>query len=165
MQGAQLRLGIAAALFVAWIGYLLYLTTTRIPPPLILSRPQFLVSSLDVFARVKKGADGSFGVTVEEVHWPRTPDAQERTGQPITVTNLATCEGWNGEGLYILPLVPDNPTRYQVVATPASPGFEPQAGRPRIYPLTPETRRQLEAIAKPTAIPLPALAEEDKVTR
>ncbi|MCI0459459.1 MAG: hypothetical protein L0Z62_21120 [Gemmataceae bacterium] len=164
MQGARIRLGIAATLFVAWIGYLLYLTTTLTPAALVLSRPQFLVSSLDVIARVEGDAGRPVRVTITEVHWPHTPAAAKLREQQIPVTNLADCEGWEGDGLYILPLVSAGQSQYQVVATPASPGYDPRFGRPHIYPLTHETRQQLDSIRKPETVPLPPLEDRAEVT-
>jgi hypothetical protein len=143
MKSAKLRFGLAAAAFAAWIGFLLYLVvTTR--HPIVLSRPQFLVSTFDVIARVDDLKNPE--VTIEEVHWP--PDA-DRKGQKIKVVNLAECDGWDGPGDYILPLEPSGKA-YQVVPTPRSPGFEPSrpGNRPRIYKDTPQTRRQLEEIPK-----------------
>src|SRR5438270_12803057 len=108
-MSARMRLGLAATTFVAWIGWLAFLafTTTQ---PVILYRPQVLVSRLDVIAEVTaKGEHPAKEVTVREVHWP--PEEREHlTGHKITVTNLAGLgheEGWRGPGSYILPLVPD----------------------------------------------------------
>jgi hypothetical protein len=141
-----------AGLFVVWIGWLAYLaiTSTR---PIVLSRPQFLVSKLDIIAEVH--ADNSKPdpkVDVREVHWP--PKGMEQlVGRKITVGNLAQCDGWTGPGLYILPLAtetpePKNGSEYEVAKIPPSPGFSPAKSPPRIYPKTPETLRQLNEIQK-----------------
>ena len=45
-------LAVAAGLFAAWIGYLFYLALTAGHPPVVLSRPQFLVADLWVIAEV-----------------------------------------------------------------------------------------------------------------
>ena len=51
MTFARMRLGLAVLLLVLWLGWLLFLVlTTRQEHPVILSRPQFLVSGLDVLA-------------------------------------------------------------------------------------------------------------------
>ena len=51
MRPAVVRLLVAALLFAGWLGYLIYLvaTTPRTPAgaPLVLSRPQILVSDFD----------------------------------------------------------------------------------------------------------------------
>jgi hypothetical protein len=147
MKSAMVRLALAAAAFVAWLGYLAFLalTTSR---PIVLSRPQFLVSSLDVIAEVEE-ADGRPGpvVIVREVHFPA--DRTEFVDQPLTVRNLpglTSAQGWTGPGLYILPLVAVGKD-YEVAPLPPSPGFN--AGQPRIYPLTPHTRGQLAQVPKP----------------
>lgn len=158
-EGSRTRLrawllGIAASAFAAWIGWLafLVLATSR---PIVLSRAQFLVSSLDVIAVVHDGKGTE--ARVEQVHWPKTAAAQRLEGMQISVANLRQCEGWEGPGEYILPLAGDGKGGYQVVPTPPSPGFEPSlagpAGRPRVYRLTKSTQRQLELLKKP---PVPA---------
>ncbi len=143
MKSARIWLALTAFAFCAWIAFLVYLVVnTR--HPIVLSRPQFLVSTFDVIARVETPDD--LQVQLEEVRWPPGAD---RAGQKIKVVNLAQCEGWNGPGSYILPLEPAG-KNYRVVPTPRSPGFEPSrlGNRPRIYPVTPETLWQLEQIPK-----------------
>src|SRR5262245_1750020 len=148
MNNARIRLVVTAVLFLGWIGWLAYLaaTTTR---PVVLSRPQFLVSTLDVIAQVE-GDHPALTVTVVEVHWP--PGQEDWKGKVITVINLPACEGWHGPDTYILPLVKDG-ERFQVASLPTTPGYGSSAGalppRERIYPLTAETRRQLDSIQKP----------------
>ena len=152
MQAARLRLIVAALLFTGWIGWLAYLaaTTTK---PIILSRPQFLFSSLDVIAQVDAQDHGPVEkVLVKEVHWPPGTGGAFK-GKTITVTNLADCDGWDGPGEYILPLE-KNGDDLQVTKVPDSPGFpnpgvRPNPARYRIYQRTPDTMRQLESIQKP----------------
>jgi hypothetical protein len=143
-----LRLTAALLAFFAWIGYLLFLTiTTR--TSVVLSRPQFLVSTLDVVAQIDSPEGGK--VKVEEVSWPKG-DPDHLKGKEINVsTNFADCDGWTGPGKYILALAPRGPDTYQVVPIPRTPGFPRrpwETPRPRIYPATPETIRQLEDIPK-----------------
>src|SRR5689334_762472 len=97
MSRAKMRLLLAAGLFAAWIGWLAYLaaTTTR---PIVLSRPQFLVSTLDVIAEVKAESDRPAPtVTVKEVHWQQ-PGGKVKPGDRLTVANLSTCQGWHSPG-------------------------------------------------------------------
>jgi hypothetical protein len=197
---AVLRLVVTALLFLGWIGYLGYLVLT-LPTgphkePLLLSRPQFLLSELDVVARV----DSLTGpVVVEQVVYPAGGPAQSLVGATIVVTNLRECrplplhfeeqrmpDDFTGPGRYILALRPtavmpaartfgllaspqpnsllavagtpwpelEQAGVYEVVPTPASPGFPPRgAGRrvgpPRIYPATPQTLAQLRHVPKP----------------
>jgi hypothetical protein len=142
-MGARVRLAAAVVLFGAWIGWLAYLaaTTSR---PTVLSRPQFLVSTLDVIARVDDdhGRPGAV-VHVLSVRWPA--GQQDEWDRPITVTNLSECRGWTGPGEYILPLVADG-DNYRVAGIPPSPGYP--GGAPRIYSRTPEMLAQLESVAK-----------------
>jgi len=138
------RLILAAGLFVAWIGFLALLAATA-TQPVVLSRPQFLVSKVDVIAQVEQGKDGpDMEVTVREVRWP-AKGTEDQVGKTITILNLKQCDGWQGPGPYILPLRKDKDT-FVVVSPPMSPGFEPLKVRPRIYRETPETLRQLNEI-------------------
>ena len=144
------RLILAAGLFIAWIGWLTYLAATA-TRPVVLSRPQFLVSELDVIAQVSQGAHGpEREVTVEEVHRP-AQENEELKGKKITVLNLDSIEerdGYSGPGPYILPLKKTDADTFVVVSPPMSPGFEPMKPRPRIYRATPETLQQLDSISK-----------------
>ena len=155
---ARIRLIVAACLLLGWLGWLGYLAATV--RGVVLSRPQFLISTLDVIATVQQ-VDGHPGadVVVDEVHWP-THGEEALIGKTIAVTNLPTvtaAEGWRGPGKYILPLVTDG-AAYRVASIPYSPGYAPhtkdQNGNViaihqiRIYPLTADTRRQLDSIAK-----------------
>jgi len=152
MKWPTLRLLIAAVLFVGWIGWLAYLAFTA-SQPVVLSRPQLLISNFDVIAEIS-GLDRP--VTIQEVSWPRDSKDLPKAGQDISIVNLAECDdkehGWEGPGTYILPLTIDGKT-YQVAPTPRSPGFIPQPRSkfpsPRIYRLTEETRAQLRQIQKP----------------
>lgn len=151
MKFATVRFAIALAIFIAWLGWLLNLalTTAR---PIVLSEPQFLVSRLDVLAQVDSIKGNGDEVIVREVHFP--PTESELVGKKIKITNLDQCkDDWQGaETLYILPLVADGKDMYRVAPLPRSPGFAgpgSKAGRPRIYPVTPETRKQLDRIQKP----------------
>src|SRR5437660_1454248 len=116
MRSARLRLALAAALFLAWIGWLAYLAA-RTSHPIVLSRPQFLVSNLDVSAEVGGGARPDPKVAIKKVHWPHTEQAQKMVGQTIEVSNLPECGGWKGPGTYILPLTTDWKKSYQVTPT------------------------------------------------
>ena len=141
------RLVLAAALFVAWIGMLAILaaTTTR---PVVLSRPQFLVSDIDVIAQIIQGTHGpDHEVTIKEVHWLEKEN-DKLTGKKISVLNLDQCDGWQGPGRYILPLKKTGPDAFVVPLPGPSPGFDPLKTKPRIYRETPETLRQLSSIDK-----------------
>jgi hypothetical protein len=146
MVPAKFRFWGALIVFLAWLAYLAFLVSEKVQNRVVLSRPQFLVSTLDVIAEVDDLASNQ--VVVKEVHWPAGHD--ELVGKMITVTNLAECkEDWNGPGEYILPLLPQK-DEYRVAPLPRSPGFPAYAARPRMYPATPDTRQQLQDIRKAT---------------
>jgi hypothetical protein len=164
LHPAVLRLIAIALVFVGWMAYLAYLVATR-PltsngTPLVLSRPQILVSEFDVVARVDS-TDVDATVTIEEVLKP-TRDSQLQVGDMIHVTNLADCHhlvrsatsetseaDWTGPGLYLLPLFEADKDRreYRVVKTPRSPGFS--LDLPRIYPATKAALAQYREIPRP----------------
>src|SRR5919198_139181 len=108
MRAAALRLGLAAALFAGWVGWLAYLAFSD-SRPVGLSRPQFLASDLVVVAG---GAGDPVEVTVREVVRPDSPRAKAL--KTIAVPGLRKCEGWAGPGTYILPLTTDWKGSYRV---------------------------------------------------
>jgi hypothetical protein len=130
------RLVAAAVLFVGWIGYLGYLVAaTR--NPIVLSRPQLLVSGLDVIA-TRKGDDTFL---VDQVLYPAANDDEWR-GKMITVRNLKASRVYSArtgdepvpsdEGRqYLLPIDVEQGANVRVVPTPPSPGYK--TGPPRIY--------------------------------
>lgn len=149
MKRAVLRLVLAIVLFAAWIGWLAHLALTA-SRPIVLSRPQFLVSNLDVIAQLT--SPDAAEVPVQGVHWP--PAAKARfEGKKLRIANLAECAGWAGPGPYILALTGSG-ENFRVAPTPPSPGYS-GLGQPRIYPLTPETEQQLDAIHKPPDLAAP----------
>ena len=147
MSFAKARLLVTFGLLAGWIGYIAYqaLAFGRFP---VVSHAQLLVSTLDVVADVAADADGrpEPKVHVVEVHWPA--GQQQIARQDITVTNLPGAAGFQGAGRYILPLVPGEGGEYQVAGLPRSPGFDGRSAH-FIYPDTPLTRRQLDAVPKP----------------
>jgi hypothetical protein len=177
MNLAKERLILMAALFLGWLGYLSYLVLCRPHTPagllgafegrpLTVSRPQLLVSTLDVVAKVS--GDKGETIVVEEVLFP-TSDAPVKPGEVIQVENLDSCRplsdplakdvnprsDYSGPGLYLLPLQPldaKNPHRFKIVPTPPSPGFPTSQGvspgPPRIYPATREMLAEYREIAK-----------------
>lgn len=172
------RLILMVLLFFGWLGYLGYLVVCRPHTPdglrgafegraLTLSRPQLLVSTLDVVAEVSDDESGT--VVVKEVLFPKTA-SPVKPGDTLHVANLDLCHpvadpvakdaspppDFNGPGLYLLPLQRaeiKEGNRYQVVPTPPSPGFPSSAGisvgPPRIYPATRKMLAEYGEIAKP----------------
>lgn len=156
MKLAKIRFALALTLFVGWLGYLGYLVAERpAGGTVVLSRPQFLVSEVDVVGKVKAGSDV---VEVVKVLNADVEAVKKLEGQEITVTNLDECRppdfskgehpDLSGNGEYLLPLheVDAKENVYRVVPTPPSPGFS--HGTPRIYPFTKEVEAQYRQIPK-----------------
>ena len=151
MKPAAWRLVAAAVLFAGWIGYLGYLVAaTR--NPIVLSRPQFLVSGLDVIA-TRKGDDRFL---VDEVLYPAAKNDEWR-GKTIMVRNLKASQVYSArtgdepvppdEGRqYLLPLDAEEGVNVRVVPTPPSPGYK--TGRPRIYPFDAAVVNEYKTIPK-----------------
>jgi hypothetical protein len=142
MKASKVRLVLALLLFGFWTAWLVYLTitTTR---PIVLSRPQFLVSQLDIIASLEKS--GQREVAVKEVCWP--PQDHGLVGKTLSLESMSEAEGFSTPGDYILPLTRDG-EEYKITPLPRSPGFG-GSSRPRIYRLTAQTRWQLDQIRKP----------------
>ncbi len=137
---------VAALLFVGWIGWLGYLALTA-TQPIVLSRPQFLVSQVDVEADLTGNADHpEESVTRAAVLWVREPKDSALKGQPtVVVSNLprvTAADGWSGPDRYILPLIKEDDGTYRVAPIPRSPGFPGRYDHPRIYRATPQTLEQ-----------------------
>jgi hypothetical protein len=143
VRAAHGRLLLCLALFLGWLGYLGYLVAERPAGYVVLSRPQILVSDLDVVATVHAGSDTA---TVDDVLFPAGDAARRLKGKQIRVSNLDDCRppgdptkhkpDFQGGGPYLLPLQDPGADGkdYRVAVTPPSPGF--RFGTPRIYPAT-----------------------------
>lgn len=160
------RLILTILLFGGWLGYLGYLVVCRPHTPggllgafegrpLTLSRPQFLISTLDVIADVS--GDNGEHVVIKEVLFPEK-DAPVKPGETIAVEHIEECQGdYTGPGTYLLPLQilegGKGARRFQVAPTPPSPGYPTlqgvHVGPPHIYPATDEMRAEYRQIAKP----------------
>lgn len=161
MTAAKIRLAVAAVLFVGWMSWLGYLAATS-GDAIVLSRPQLLVSSAHITAKLTAAQDSatpSTAVTVQKIHWAPGTHDNLKEGAELTISNLESCgraQGWQGSGLYILPLLRTENGSYVITPTPPSPGYialpDPRNThdpRLRIYPETPHTLRQLEKIEEP----------------
>jgi hypothetical protein len=152
MNFAKARLLIAAVLLGGWLAYLGYLAYAT-NDPIVLSRPQFLVSGAYVIADVKEQNDQPVSaVTIKEVVWD--PAGKLAAGQTIEVKFLPKPGkplGWENAGTYILPLTRRVDGKYSVTPLPPSPGFAAEPASPfrfRIYTETPSTVRQLRDIVE-----------------
>jgi hypothetical protein len=146
MKLRRLWLAVTVILFVGWLGWLGYVAATA-SHPIVLSRPQLMMSTLDVIADVPGAKDrpGNRAI-VRQVHWPASQG--NLVGKAIEIVNLPQAKHWTGPGSYILCLVSDGNGKYQVAAIPSSPGYEGWGQAPRIYPATTETLQQLDSIPK-----------------
>lgn len=123
------RLVVSAALFLAWIAFLAYLVAvTR--HPIILSRPQILVSDLCVLADVdEQDSQQTSEVHVVEVLWASDND-KSLEGQLLVLSDLADlgqAQGWAGKGRYLLPLTKrklEKQSTYELTPMPLMPGFQ-----------------------------------------
>jgi hypothetical protein len=126
------RLAVSAGLFLAWIGFLAYLAA-RTRDPVILSRPQAVVSSVVLIADVKEqNGRPAVTVAVNKVAWALAREDNNLAGSQLTVDGLADVgqpQGWRGPGTYILPLTKRKTSAgyaYEVTSLPMSPGYRPE---------------------------------------
>lgn len=131
----KLRLGLAAVLFAAWLGWLGYAALAKYRGPVV-SHSQAAAATLAVVADVPDG-DGPRAVEVKEVI------AGEKADGPVVVANLGSVTGYDGAGTYLL-LLEKRAAGYAVVGQLRSPGYE-TAGRPAVYRWTPAVEAQARA--------------------
>ena len=135
------RAVVAGLLFLAWLGFLLHLVVAS-RDLIVLSRPQFLVATRYVIAEVQ-AADGKPAPRVKaETVWAADREPTEEF-DVVNLPAIGPASGWQGPGRYILPLW-KAPTGYAVPPIPPAPGRH--FDEVRIYPLTPQTRAQLDEI-------------------
>ncbi|GEM_PF-5191343 len=126
------RLFVSASLFALWILFLLYLVmVTR--DPVILSRPQILVSNLCVLAKIdERGGQAAPEVLISKVLWSADDEDKALEGQPLTLNDLVdidASQGWWGAEEYLLPLTKRRDGKdvvYELTAIPSMPGFQPK---------------------------------------
>lgn len=125
MTYPRLRLTVALALFLGWIGFLVYLVV-KTRDPVILARPQFLDAEAVIVAEVRD----KHGVPVPEVKVKETlwsADAKPLTEATLRIdglTDIRAEQGWRGPRDYILPLRKDA-AGYHMTALLWSPGYTP----------------------------------------
>ena len=148
MTGARIRLVVAAALFLGWIGWLGYAVSQKGRSP-VLSRAQLTAATHLVVADVAADAEGLPAPAVKVVEVLKGDGPAK--GGTIEVMRLASAmppgaAGFPGPGQYLLPLVGDGKT-YRVAGLPRSPGYEATTPeRPQIYVWDDETRAQLHGL-------------------
>jgi len=119
------RLIVSAGLFVAWIGFLVYLVAQS-RQAVILSRPQFLAASVYVVAELKGDGKPPPEAHIKEVVWPSAGD--DLAGKTLVIDDLPDCgvpQGWAGAGDYVLALTKVKTGVYHITPLPLTPGFVP----------------------------------------
>lgn len=120
--GAKVRLLLAAAAFLGWLGYLGYAALSKSRGPVV-SRVQAAAAQLAVRASIDGGADPAGPATVLESLTKDGPPV----GTQLDVVNLngADVSGWAGTGEYLLFLERLGTTdKYRVVGQQRSPGYD-----------------------------------------
>jgi hypothetical protein len=176
LTSGRIRLFIAAALFIGWMGWLTITALTKSDAPTV-SRAQAAAASVPVRAELfagvadresfhrRTGTHGgemtkvlkaqadkpAFVVKVKEQLHPNGPAADTEIG----VTNLPECSGYAGPGEYLLLLnrneeaTIDGKPAYTLVGQQRSPGADLEGvGPPRIYPWTERTGSDLRQQVK-----------------
>jgi len=136
MTGRKLRLAVASALLLGWLGWLGYTALAKYRGPVV-SRSQAAAATLVVVAQVS-GGEGAQVVEVKEVLTGTKPDG------PLTVTNLSDSAGLEGAGEYLLLLAKGRGDTFVVVGQLRTPGYD-GVGVPTVYKWTPAVKAQAEA--------------------
>ena len=159
MREARVRLALAAGLFLAWTGWLIY-QAARTADPVVVSRPQVLAAPVIVEAQLRRANDADRPTQLVDLrdvlrgHEALGLKPGERLPEKLqlTVNFDDPHRGWRGEGLYYLCLEPADAGPYRLVRPPFSPGYDPrpedEARLPLIYPVSASTRTQLEEALK-----------------
>jgi hypothetical protein len=110
MTFPKARLVVSACLFLAWLGFLLYLVIDS--RKVVLSKPQFLVAQLYAIIEATAGNPGDVHpdatVTVTQVLWSAHDADRKLEKQVLRLPDLAECtkeHGYLGAGKYLLPLI------------------------------------------------------------
>ena len=149
MRKSPVALAVAVLLFGGWLTWLGY-RAWRDRQPVVVSRAQLALSQYDVEVKLSKNPDGTLpaGVTVERVRWA-ADDKKPAEKDQIRVSNLPQAQGYQGDGMYLLPLVRRG-DEYELAGLPFDPGYpHREPPQPRIYPETPEVLKQWDEVRGP----------------
>jgi hypothetical protein len=152
MDRRKALLAVTAVLFVGWMAYLIHLALTH-RHPIVISRPQILVSQIVVVAHVEGEDTPKDDVKIEQILFSGKESPGIRIGDTIRVANLKQgTKNWAGAGDYLLPLEKSDDA-YLVTLIPRSPGFMPAGAnaQPLIYRWTSEIEEQYKQIPKQEA--------------
>ncbi len=147
---------IALAIFLLWSGWLSWQVWLYAHPNIV-SLPQLHLAQLIVEADVPEAKNDAMVVTIKQVVKGKellqtNPSIPAPGGRKIIVMNLAQSKGWQGPGLYLLPLYPMEPKggelpHFYVVPIPISPGFyytKPEQIQKPIYIMSDDIRQQVQ---------------------
>jgi hypothetical protein len=153
----RVRLIVALALFLAWLGWLGYAAMSKSRGPVV-SRVQATATTYAVVAEVSAGTEG------KPAAQPRVIEVIAGDGPPantiLLVANLPEAKGFTGPGQYLLLLTPDPSVgrvvidgkdlpAYAVVGQQRSPGYDlANVGPPMIYPVSDDVKAQAERLLK-----------------
>jgi hypothetical protein len=145
MKRSPIALIISLALFVGWIVWL-GKEALQHRNPVVVSHSQLMAAQYAVVADVSPGADNKPESKIQVKSVLSDVEGAPAAGETIIVRNLGGAQGFVGEGEYVLPLVKRG-ADYWIADLPFDPGFPPlRSLPPRIYPWTPEVRKQFESI-------------------
>jgi hypothetical protein len=140
----RVRLFVAAALFLGWIGWLGYAAAVKSRGPVV-SRAQASVATHVVVADIRTQTGGKLPrrVAVREVLVWSGPAPTD-----LEVANLPETQGFEGDGDYLLLLRSDPVTGgFAVVGQQRSPGYElAGVGKPLIYRWSDDVRGQVQKL-------------------
>jgi hypothetical protein len=148
MKAARIRLILASAAFLGWLGWLAVAVAQKGKTDIV-SRAQLVEATMYVVAEVTADGEGLPNVPVKVVKSLKAP--LPGTPETIEVINIrkATVPGkpFPGSGTYLIPVVMQGPTTFTVAGLPRSPGYEAATpDRPAIYPWTDDTKKQLQKL-------------------
>jgi hypothetical protein len=153
INNKALRLFVAVVLFTGWIAYLGYAALTKSHSPIV-SHAQEAAAPIAVVAELETNQDGKPSSRAKVVE-SLTPNGPAKDSE-LLVLNLSEVRGFEGNGPYLLLLVPDmfllknsdNPQdamSYSVVGQQRSPGSDlTGVGKPAVYRWNDDVRKQYE---------------------
>jgi len=153
VNGAKVRLIVAAALLVGWLAWLGYTAATKNRGPVI-SPVQAAATAHVIVGEITVGPDDKPALEVKVVESLKT--GSPAAGATIFVTNLSDAKGFDGPGEYLL-LLSENPQprlipvngqelpMHTLVGMQRSPGYE-LSGGPTIYRMSNEIRAQVKKL-------------------
>ena len=155
---ARLALIVVWVLFAGWVGWLALQSTQHGRFPIV-SRAQLLEADVGVIAEVSAGPDDRPLPKVKVIRaiWPANLGYQ--MGSHVTeleIANLPGCQGFHGQGRYVLLLSGKEGGPYRLAGMPRSPLVDrsrDSKGEPVrfVYPETPEVLGQLREQPEPSA--------------